>query len=107
MEPWIKTLHIIRGLPGDGKSTLALQLVNGERARVVENDDFWFVPNPLPFSAANLVVNSKPFTSNVSRVNDLYKNEHEDIQGPYLHYTPEYKVRYEYRYDVEITRRRL
>lgn len=41
---WTKTIHIVRGLPGSGKSTLALKLV-GSRDRVIENDDFWLLPN--------------------------------------------------------------
>ena len=52
MFDWKKTLHIVRGLPGEGKSTLALQLVGGKKfphqpikhPQVVENDDYWMLP---------------------------------------------------------------
>lgn len=43
---WTKTLHLVRGLPGEGKSTLALQLVKGNPNQVVENDDYWLMPEP-------------------------------------------------------------
>lgn len=42
---WTKTIHLVRGLPGEGKSTLALSLVGGNKEQVVENDDFWITPN--------------------------------------------------------------
>lgn len=43
MFNWQKTLHLVRGLPGEGKSTLARSLVKfGDQ--VVENDDFFYRP---------------------------------------------------------------
>jgi hypothetical protein len=51
---WTKTLFLVRGLPGEGKSTLARQLVGDktplicrEKAhpQVVENDDYWMMPH--------------------------------------------------------------
>lgn len=39
---WNKTLHLVRGLPGSGKSTFAKTLVNDYR-QVVENDNFFIV----------------------------------------------------------------
>jgi len=42
---WKKTIHLVRGLPGEGKSTLALKLVRGNRDQVIENDDFWLLPS--------------------------------------------------------------
>lgn len=38
---WNKKLHMVRGLPGEGKSTLALQLMNGDKDKVIENDDYY------------------------------------------------------------------
>ena len=40
---WRKTLYIVRGLPGEGKSTLAKKLVGGNIEQVCENDNFWFI----------------------------------------------------------------
>lgn len=45
---WKKTIHLVRGLPGEGKSTLALKLVNGNKDQVVENDDYWMLPVTSP-----------------------------------------------------------
>lgn len=42
---WKKTIHLVRGLPGEGKSTLALKLVHGNKEQVVENDYFWITPD--------------------------------------------------------------
>src|SRR4051812_13963106 len=36
-----KQLYLVRGLPGEGKSTLALELMGGDQNRVIENDQFW------------------------------------------------------------------
>jgi hypothetical protein len=41
---WKKTIHLIRGLPGEGKSTLARKLVKS-RDQIIENDDFWLLPS--------------------------------------------------------------
>ena len=45
MFGWTKTILIVRGLPGAGKSTLALKLVGGNKLQMVENDDYWIMPN--------------------------------------------------------------
>jgi hypothetical protein len=38
---WKKTMHIVRGLPGSGKSTFASKLVDNDIRRVIENDHYW------------------------------------------------------------------
>jgi hypothetical protein len=80
MFNWSKHLHIIRGLPGEGKSTLALTFVGGDRRRVVENDDFWFVHTPTCPD----------------------KNR---IEGPYTHYLTDNWASpdFSYKYDIELT----
>jgi hypothetical protein len=40
MYEWKKTIHLIRGLPGSGKTTLALSLVNNNNDQVAENDHY-------------------------------------------------------------------
>lgn len=40
MYDWKKELILIRGLPGSGKSYMALELMLGNRQQVVENDDY-------------------------------------------------------------------
>lgn len=73
---WTKTLHLVRGLPGEGKSTLALALVGGDDRKLVENDDFWFVPRTL--SVANMA----------------HKGPYERVDRPYA---------YAYDYSIELT----
>jgi hypothetical protein len=41
----MKTLDLVYGLPGEGKSTLALELAGGHRELVVENDHFFEAPD--------------------------------------------------------------
>lgn len=79
MYNWTKNLHIVRGLPGEGKSTLALALVGSDRRRLVENDDYWFVPN------------------------SSYTPHQHQHHGPYIHATPPHEVDFEYSYDINIT----
>lgn len=47
MHNWTKTLLLIRGHAGSGKSTLALSLVNGNEKQVVENDQYWWLPDKV------------------------------------------------------------
>lgn len=77
MFNWTKAIHLVRGLPGEGKSTLALKLMNGDFNRVVENDDFWMVPK------------------------DRSVPHHIKGRGPYLH--RENLSAYEYRYQLSMT----
>ena len=42
---WEKTIYLIRGIPGSGKTTLALKLMNGNNDQVIENDHFWIDKN--------------------------------------------------------------
>ena len=79
MFNWTKELFIVRGLPGEGKSTLALKLVDGDRRRLVENDDYWFVPTQ--------------YTSE--------KMSYAAHQGPYLHQS--HLDSFEYRYSRPLT----
>ena len=44
MFNWTKKIHLVRGIAGEGKSSLALDLVNGNMDQVVENDDYWLFP---------------------------------------------------------------
>mgnify|MGYP000243414625 CR=1 FL=1 len=87
---WKKTLHLVRGLPGEGKSTLALTLVNGDRRKVVENDDYWYVPT-----------NKDRIIGEVNN-NAIYADDATD--GPYIHERNNWnKERFEYKYDIALT----
>lgn len=79
MFNWNKELLIVRGLPGSGKSTLALKLVDGDRRRVVENDDYWYMPTDYTLNKMGYAVH----------------------QGPYMHNT--HIDTFEYRYSRSLT----
>ena len=75
-----KEIILVRGIPGSGKSSLALSLVNGDKRRLVENDDFWYVPK-----------SDAHFPGSYSEFIDMGPHLHKVLQG------------FEYQYHMEMT----